>query len=173
MRSMFKSVLTVAGFGLASAFMSGGQAEALSTATALLDVTVDVTQTCTWGADQALDFGTYTTAGGTVSGSATFSLNCTAGSLLEVALNDGSNALPSSTAADPDRAMANGAATLEYELCQDAGCTAVWGSSAGVNTLPFSGNGAGQNVTVFGQIAGGQPVVSGTYADQVSISVDF
>jgi spore coat protein U-like protein len=172
--SMFKKVLTVAGFGLATCMMAGGQADALSTDSANLDVTVAVTQTCAFGADQTLDFGSYTTGGGAVFGSATFSLDCTAGALVDVTLDDGGNAaaLGTTTPANPDRAMANGASLLEYELCQDNTCTQVWGADP-TNTVQYLGTGPAGTLTVFGEIFGNQPVVSGTYQDQVSITVTF
>lgn len=71
---------------------------------------------------------------------------------------------------------AGGADFLGYNLFRDATRTAVWGNTAGVDTMvqtiSVPNNGSIQvSTTIFGRIPAGQDVRMGTYSDSVTISV--
>jgi spore coat protein U-like protein len=177
--SMFKKVLTVAGFGLAVGLMSGGQADALSngpagggTSSANVAVSVSVAQTCAFVADVGLAFPAYNNTTGS-NGTATLQLNCTNGSVLNVGVNQGTNW----DTVGLTRRMISGANYLPYSLCRDVttdgNCTLPWGSTVGTDTFTFNGTGVAANLVVNGLIAPGLNVVSGSYADTVAVSVTY
>lgn len=71
---------------------------------------------------------------------------------------------------------AGGADFLGYNLFRDAARTAVWGNTAGVDTLvqaiSVPNNGSVQvSATIFGRIPAGQDVRMGIYSDSVTITV--
>lgn len=70
----------------------------------------------------------------------------------------------------------SGSDFLRYNLFRDAARTAVWGNTAGVDTLvqaiSVPNNGSAQvSATIFGRIPAGQDVRAGIYTDSVMITV--
>lgn len=143
------------------------------TATGTLSVTANVVDTCTVAATgNLLAFGAYTGAVNNTNGS--LSLTCTDGDTYTVALNIGTGSGASFT----NRILTNPspAGTLQYNIYTTAGRTVVWGDGTGTTaTVPGTGTGALQTLTVFGQIPAGQTatVTPGNYTDTVTITVTF
>jgi spore coat protein U-like protein len=70
------------------------------------------------------------------------------------------------------RTMANGAHLLAYNLYTDATRTTVWGDGT-ASTAAVNGSGASVNHTVYGRIPARQNVQVGTYADAITVVVNF
>jgi spore coat protein U-like protein len=173
--SMFKKVLTVAGFGLAAGLMSGGQAEALNngatSASADIDVSATVVGACRFVGDSTLDFGQYDPVNGSAA-TGTLQLNCTAGNTYAVAVNNG---LHFGSGTRNLEGGASGTDRLGYSICQQDmsvtgnTCTA-WN---GASTVSFLGDGTDKDLPVYGWIASGANPTEGSYADTISVSVNF
>jgi spore coat protein U-like protein len=65
-----------------------------------------------------------------------------------------------------------GGATLAYGLFTDSGFSKNW-NATGAGTQAGTGNGAPQQLTVYGQIPAGQFVSPGAYADTITASVTY
>lgn len=115
-----------------------------------------------------LSFGTVTGLGGH-SASSNLSVTCTLGAAYAISLDGGSvsgdvNARRMRLGAGPN--------TIDYQLYRDAGLTAVWGNSPGLQALG-TGTGSGQSVPVFGWVPpqGAKPI--GTYQDTVTATIHY
>jgi spore coat protein U-like protein len=65
-------------------------------------------------------------------------------------------------------------ARLRYQLFRDPGRREVWGDGAGNAFLHVGlGSGGTQRVRVFGRIPPRQPVPAGTYADTITLTVEW
>ena len=62
---------------------------------------------------------------------------------------------------------------MGYSLYQDSGRTTVWGNTVGTAPASVAGSGVAQNFTVYGQVAAGQTLPVGSYADTVVATVTF
>lgn len=75
------------------------------------------------------------------------------------------------------RAMSAGAERLTYNLYRDASRAAVWGQTAGVDTVSIALNGIPNNgskdatFVVYGRIPAQQTVAAGAYADSVQLTI--
>jgi spore coat protein U domain-containing protein, fimbrial subunit CupE1/2/3/6 len=76
-----------------------------------------------------------------------------------------------------NRALSAGAERLAYNLYRDASRTAVWGQTAGVDTVAVAINGVPNNgskdatFVVYGRIPALQSVAAGAYADSVQLTI--
>jgi spore coat protein U-like protein len=61
---------------------------------------------------------------------------------------------------------------LSYQLYSDSGLTTVWGNTSGTG-VGVTGTGAAVSTTVYGSVAAGQNVPTGSYADTVAATVTF
>ena len=70
--------------------------------------------------------------------------------------------------------MANGTATLGYNLYTTTGDTTVWGDGTG-STASVAGTGTGSNqtLTVYGKIPTGETSLSGTYSDTITATITY
>ncbi|MBD2326396.1 spore coat U domain-containing protein [Alkalinema sp. FACHB-956] len=162
--------------GLVLGVITGASAASAGTATANLGTSASVTANCTIST-APIGFGAYdpivANASIPLDATGTVTVTCTNGAPTVVTLGQGSNADTGSTDAAPLRRMANGAAMMSYSLYSDAGRTTVWGNTAGTGTSQ-NGTGSAQNLTVYGQVAAGQNLVTtGSYADTVVATVSF
>jgi spore coat protein U-like protein len=138
-------------------------------------VSASVGDSCTIGASN-LDFGTYdpivTNATTAKTGTSTVTITCTKGALAKIGLDKGVRS---------NRTMINGSSTLNYELYKSDAATGTtctttaWGNTAGTDTLDPAAapSKAARDFKVCGQIAAGQDVPSGSYADTVAATVNF
>jgi spore coat protein U-like protein len=143
------------------------------TRTATLNVAASVSIRCTI-ATTPVAFGNYDPTGynalyplDAVGG---ISLNCSAGSNVDVRLGQGSFPAPGSTNAIPRRRLGFGADRLNYNLYEDAAYTTVWDNVAkglkGGKTFPVV-------IPVYGRVPEGQTPPIGTYTDSVVATVFF
>jgi spore coat protein U-like protein len=79
-----------------------------------------------------------------------------------------------SGAANPaQRKLSQAAQTISYGLYLDAGRTAPWGDSVGVNTATGTGSGLAQTLTVYGRVPAQSTPAPGTYADTVVMTISY
>ena len=75
------------------------------------------------------------------------------------------------------RRMVNGSQQLFYNLYRDTGRTVIWGDGSGGSQAYFINNPQPNNrditVPIFGRIPAGQNVSVGTYADTITITMNF
>jgi spore coat protein U-like protein len=136
-----------------------------ATQTTTFQVTATVQATCTISAT-ALAFGTY--SGATLNATSSVSVTCTNTTPYNVGLNAGL----ASGATVTTRQMQNGSVLLNYALYSNAGMTTNWGNTSG-SWVGGTGNGSLQTLTVYGQVASGQYVTPGSYADTITATVNY
>ncbi len=113
----------------------------------------------------ALAFGTYT--GALLTGTGTVSITCTQTTPYNVGLGAGiANGATVTT-----RQMTSGSYTIGYILTSDEAHGVDWGVTVGTNTV--AGTGTVQPLAVYGQIAAGQYVTPGAYANTVTATVSY
>ena len=145
------------------------------TTTGTFQVTATVVNSCVINSATALAFPNYdVNSPSATTGSSTINVNCTKGDAYTIALNYGANG-----GSAANRIMVSGANQLNYNLYTDSGYTKVWNSTCGGANNCDGGTGAGpgvgnqQTYTVYGQIAAGQNVPAGSYADTITLTVTF
>ena len=130
-------------------------------------VTANETPTCTISATN-LSFADYTQA--QLDGQSAISVSCTHSTPWNVGLNQGTS--PGATVTT--RKMTGpGATSLSYGLFQDAARTVNWGNTVGTDTVPGTGTGASQSLTVYGRIPASQTPVAGGYRDTITATLTF
>lgn len=169
---MKKSFVTKSVLAAGMALAIGGQAANAATATTTFQVTATVANACAVSATD-LAFGTYNQTAGTATDNiSTVTVNCTTDAAYTVALSAGTG----TGATVASRKMASGATNLlSYTLYRDSGRTQLWGVTTGTDTVPGTGNGTGQALTVYGRIFANQSATApaGSYADTVTATVTF
>ena len=135
-----------------------------------MGVSANVQATCTITTTN-MAFGTYT--GAVLPSTATVTVTCTNTTPYTVGLSAGLGTGPVATVTTRHM-MGPGAAVLNYVLTQDAAHATNWGNTPGTDT-PASANGTGSGVaiTVYGQVAAGQFVTPGAYADTITATVNY
>lgn len=146
---LIKSLLAV--IALHGVLFTPVTAQALTTATSNLAVTMTVNANCTISAT-ALPFGTTTSLATVLNQQGSVGVTCTNTTPYTVGL-DGGNVIASTIAI---RLMAgtstgNTTTTVPYQLYSDAARTSIWGNSVGA-WLAGIGNGGTQTLTVYGQV---------------------
>ncbi len=101
---------------------------------------------------------------------ASVALACSPRTTYEIAIDRGDNASGETRQmADPDSG-----ALVEYEVYRDAARTARWGDRPGSDTVGGRVESAGPVVHVaYGEVAGGERVAGGAYADTLVVTVSF
>ncbi len=139
------------------------------TATGTMPVSALVIKTCLVAATPML-FGSYTSSNGTpTTTTATITVTCTYGTTYQVGLDAGT----SSGATTSNRSMTYLTHLLGYGIYLDSAHTNNWGNNQGVDTSAGTGNGLVQSITAYGQMAAGQYVVPGAYADTITVSTYY
>ena len=132
--------------------------------------TATVPNRCSITSASSLDFGTVP---GLIDANrdrnSTITLSCTRRTPWQIALDNGRNASGSA------RALRLGTSgnLVRYELYRDAARTQRWGAALNVDTLPGTGTGGSQAVTVYGRVPAGQVVPAGPYADVITVTVTY
>ena len=145
----------------------GARSAHAASATTTFNVTATVAPSCAVTATD-LAFGAYDPGSATdKTATSTVSVLCTLGTAYTVSLNDGANA------ASGSRRMASGASRLTYQIYRDAAHTGVFGTVA--NLLGTSGIGTGVAIpaTIYGVIPKTQNVATGSYSDQITVTIDY
>ena len=135
-------------------------------------VTADVAASCTVSGT-ALGFGSFDVlSGANVDATSTITATCTTGSAYTIGLNGGTTA--TGTVAARKMVHTNTVNLLNYTLSKVAAGGANWTDVGGASVGSGTGNGVGQNLTVFGRIPTGQttPIV-GAYSDLITATIDF
>ncbi len=159
---------TILGAGLLGALAVGltPAPASAATATTTFQVTATVVATCLISGN-TLAFGNYT--GVQLDGTTTLSVTCTNTTPYNVGLNAGT----ATGATVTTRKMVNGANLLAYALYSDTGRTTNWGNTVSTDTVPGTGNGSAQTLTVYGRIAAAQYVTPGSYADTITATITY
>ena len=154
---------------ICAALAAGPDAASASTVTTTFTVSTDVVTACVVSATP-LSFGSYLpTTASTATSVITVACSNT------VPYNVGLDAGTSTGATVTSRAMTGptGALPLHYNLFQDSAHTINWGDTVGTDTVPGTGNGSGQTLTVYGQIPSGQGNRPGAYTDTITVTVTY
>jgi spore coat protein U-like protein len=138
-----------------------------ASATANFNVTATVATSCAVSAAD-LAFGTYDAAAATDAlATTTISVTCSLLTPYTVSLNNGGYASGST------RRMGSGASRLTYEIYRDVGLTGIFGTAGASLGLTGLGTGFAVPNTVYGKIPKNQAVAPGSYADQITVTVDY
>ena len=160
----FKSVLAATALGCLVLGLATTPAVA-ATATTTFQVTATIQSTCVVSAT-AMGFGTYTAVVAT--SSSTVTVTCTNTTPYTVGLDAGGGGGTVTT-----RKMTGpGGALLNYSLYSDSGRTTNWGNTTG-SWVSGTGDGSAQALTVYGQVAAGQYLAPGSYADTITATVTY
>jgi spore coat protein U-like protein len=161
-----KSALTAA--VLVSLALVGAPTSAIAaTTTTTFAVTATVQATCIVSATP-MAFGTYT--GLLASATSTVSVTCTNTTPYNVGLNAG---LATGATVATRKMTGPGSALLGYDLFSDSARTVNWGQTIGTDTVPGTGNGSAQALTVYGLVAAGQYLAPGAYTDTITATVTY
>lgn len=165
MNKSLTKLAVAAAFSLTAGFVASSAKSA--TDTGVLNITVNVLQTCSVEGG-SMDFGTYeSNQADTVPAIGTITYNgCQAGTV-NVALDGGQ------AASEEPRAMTDGQGnSLQYHIFQDAARTAIWGTGDRSQDVPVADGGSG-TWELYGRIIRQQDVPAGSYTDSVNITVTF
>jgi len=172
MRNIFKqhalSSALFAAFALGAAAFAANSYAAVTTTT--FTVSANVLAACTLSAT-GLDFGVVSTIGPAVDGASTLATTCTNGTAYTIGLDAGI----STGAAVTTRHMTHTDTTtlLDYNLSAASSGGINWDAIGGTTTVPGTGTGLEQQITVYGQIPGTQNVIAGLYSDTITATIDF
>ena len=162
------STLSVATLGFLALGVASTSAFAATPISDTFQVKANVVEACTITAGNTLDFGTYT--GVAITKSTTISVTCTKGGTYNIGLNGGST----TNGTDQQRLLAGpGTATLQYNLYTTSSLGSIWGDTAAHNLVPGTGEGSAQTITVWGNLAGSQPLTVGSYSDTITATVNY
>jgi spore coat protein U-like protein len=147
-----------------------------ATTTTTFNVSATVAANCLASAT-ALNFATYTPAGGNAAANTTVSVRCTKNTGFTVALSGGTT----TGGTISQRLLSDGSGnTLQYNLYRDAAFTQLFGDGTTGTTAAGTGNGmalaSAVSVSVYGQLpdsASNQGKPTGTYTDLINVTVTY
>ena len=139
-----------------------------ATKTAKFNVTATVQSDCTVTATN-LAFGSVGILQANVDATSTISITCTPNTAYQLGLNEGTAAGSTVDA----RLMANGTATMQFQLFSDSQRTQIWGNTDGTNTVGGSGTGQASNYTVYGRIPPQTAPAVGNYATEITATITY
>jgi spore coat protein U domain-containing protein, fimbrial subunit CupE1/2/3/6 len=140
-----------------------------ATTTSTFTVSITLAATCTINSASALNFGNQGILSANVDQTSTIQVTCTNTTPYNIGLDAGTG----SGATVATRKMTSGGATVDYTLYSDSGRATVWGNTVGTDTLAGTGNGTGQNFTVYGRVPSQTTPAPGTYTDTVTVTVTY
>ena len=139
---------------------------AAATSTTTFSVTAEVVTTCGITATN-MNFGNY--SGVLLAATATLEATCSTGTPYTIGLNAGTGDRGDHRHAQDGGTSCRGGRILNSTtLSQDAAHSINWGDTIGTDSVPGTGNGAAQPLTVFGRIPASQFIQSGAYSDTPS-----
>lgn len=158
----------ISGVGLSVLALGLASTSAIAaTTTATFGVSATVQATCLVSATP-LAFGTYT--GAVANSTSTVSVTCTNTTPYNVGLSAG---LATGATVTTRQMTGPASALLNYALFSDSSRTLNWGQTIATDTVAGTGNGAAQDITVYGQAAAGQYVAPGAYSDTITATVTY
>jgi len=137
--------------------------------TSTFSVTVSLTATCTINSASALNFGTQGVLSANVDQTSTIQITCTNTTPYNIGLDAGTG----TGATVATRKLTSGGNTVNYTLYSDSGRSTVWGNTISTDTVAATGNGSGQNYTVYGRIPTQTTPAPGTYTDTITVTVTY
>jgi len=171
-----KHTRLIAGAAFAACALLIPSAAFAGSSSSSMSVTASVVAMCTVSAP-ALAFGNWdavTNGSAALDATSTLTFTCTKGSSsVYVTADAGANSTHGGTTT---RAMTDGSSNyLSYELYTDSGYTTVWNTtnSGGHTFAPTFATSHTATATVYGQIPSGQDATVGSYADSVSVVINF
>lgn len=170
--SSFSRIVAVSAAAFVGTMMLGvAGAQAASPITTTFDVQIEIVNDCKLLSATDLVFPDTGFIDSVVTQTSQIDVTCTNTSPYEIALDEGTTAGGSIAT----RKMTDGTQTIDYNLCQDAGCVANWGETTGIggDTVVATGNGANQPHTVYGQVPVQTTPDPGIYTDTVTVTVTF
>ncbi|WP_348632909.1 spore coat U domain-containing protein [Mesorhizobium sp. M00.F.Ca.ET.216.01.1.1] len=118
---------------------------------------------------QNIDFGSTGVLSANVDATGQVSVTCTPATAYTVSLGGGTTGSPPTA-----RKMSKVAETVTYGLYKDAGRIQPWGdASTPGSTVPGTGSGAVQNLTVYGRVPPQATPSAGVYTDTVVVTVTY
>ena len=167
--SVFSGVNTQIDYGYAPGFNCG---PALSSRVQNVPFVVRTTNnsSCILATTE-LNFGSQVSLGSQILSSNSLQVTCTAGTVYEVSLNNGTSGATSPTT----RRMTNAttSSSITYGIYRDTGRTQPWGSTSGSNTVSSVGTGSAQTFTGYGKVPAQATPPSLNYADTIIIQVTY
>lgn len=164
------SVLSIAVVGLLALGLTTTPAFAGSTS-ANLTVTATVQATCIIS-PATVAFGTY--SGTQIQNSASsISVTCTNGTTYNVGLGAGTASGATVTTRKMSGLTSGNTDTLGYSLFRDDAYKNNWGITVGTDTVPGTGTGNAQTLTVYGQLNGSQYPTADSYSDTVTATITW
>lgn len=142
--------------------------------TGTFTVSTNVTASCEVSATDLVftDVDPLANATTATDGDTTISVTCSNTTPYNVGLSVGSGA--GATVAARKMTHTDTTSTLDYALFSDAGRTTDWGHTVSTDTVPGTGTGVAQSLTVYGQIASGQETAKvGAYTDTITVTVSY
>jgi spore coat protein U-like protein len=164
---------TVVAAALLFALILAPVAAKANTATATMAVTATVQTDCSVTANP-LAFGNY--SGAALNQNTTISVTCTNTTPYNVGLSAGSGNNATVTSRSMTCGTAGGCATtayLNYSLLSGSYTGTNWGNTSADNWVAGTGNGGAQSITIYGVVAAGQYVTPGSYADSITVTVNY
>jgi spore coat protein U-like protein len=140
-----------------------------ATATSSFTVSITIAATCTINSASTLNFGNQGILSTNVDQTSTIQVTCTNTTPYNIGLDAGTGTGATVTT----RKMTSGGATVNYTLYSDSGRSVIWGNTVGTNTVAATGNGTGQNYTVYGRVPLQTTPAPGTYTDTITVTVTY
>jgi spore coat protein U-like protein len=165
-----------------SAALAAGQVAVAGQTNGALPVSATVINNCILTAG-AMAFGNYDPASANGPGGAnaplqavgSITMYCTLDAVVAVNLDQGLHPTGGSTAAAPQRQMLNQTTAgiyLDYFLYSDNAYSTVWGNTVGT-AVADTGSGLAQTLNVYGSVPASQNVPAASYADTVTVYMNF
>lgn len=154
--------------GVMSAGFLAAPAYAQSASTTF-DVTITITGTCSIDTPAATDvaFGTQPSTATDIDADGLLNVNCTPGTVFEIALDEGLNGTDIGS-----RAMSDGTTEVPYQLYRDPARSLVWGETLGTDTFSGTGTGAVQPIPVYGRVPSAN-FPAAAYSDTVTATITY
>jgi len=140
-----------------------------ATATSSFTVSITIAATCTVNSASTLNFGNQGILSTNVDQTSTIQVTCTNTTPYNIGLDAGTG----SGATVTTRKLTSGGATVNYTLYSNSGRTTVWGNTVGADTVTGTGNGTGQNYTVYGRVPPQTTPAPGSYSDTITVTVTY
>jgi len=167
--SLRKRRLALTGFLASACLLQSIELPLAATTTSTFTVSITLAATCTINSASTLNFGTQGVLSANVDQTSTIQVTCTNTTPYNIGLDAGTG----SGATVTTRKLTSGGATVNYSLYSDTGRTTVWGTTIGTDTVAATGNGTGQNYTVYGRVPPQTTPAPGTYTDTITVTVTY
>ena len=171
MRTAFlqKRCLVASGILATACLLQSADVTRATTTTTTFTAQIVLAATCTINSASTLNFGNQGILTANVDQTSTLQVTCTNTTPYNIGLDAGQG----TGATVGTRKMTSSGATVNYTLYSDTGRTTVWGNTVGTDTVAGTGNGTGQNYTVYGRVPSQTTPAPGTYTDTITVTVTY